>query len=87
MEVTTSQVLYESIRNRKAKIGVNKAQGHVFAGATLPFGMAKAVADSINDNAGGYASDGGPSKFYYETETYSLKEKAAEKNTCLTMML
>ncbi|QYT04720.1 GH92 alpha-1,2-mannosidase [Trichoderma simmonsii] len=34
--------------------------GHVFAGATLPFGLAKAVADSVNDNAGGYASDGGP---------------------------
>ncbi|KAJ6104855.1 glycoside hydrolase family 92 protein [Penicillium sp. IBT 16267x] len=33
--------------------------GHVFPGATLPFGMAKAVADSVNDNAGGYASDGG----------------------------
>ncbi|KAK5991857.1 putative secreted glycosidase [Cladobotryum mycophilum] len=32
--------------------------GHVFAGATLPFGMAKAVADSTDDNAGGYASDG-----------------------------
>lgn len=79
MEVTTSRDLYESIRNEKAKIRVNKAQGHVFAGATLPFGMAKAVADSINDNAGGYASDGGPSKFYYETEACSLREKAAGK--------
>lgn len=38
-------------------------EGHVFAGATLPFGLAKAVADSVNDNAGGYASDGGPSQF------------------------
>jgi putative alpha-1,2-mannosidase len=37
-------------------------KGHVFAGATLPFGMAKAVADSVNDNAGGYASDGEYSK-------------------------
>jgi putative alpha-1,2-mannosidase len=36
--------------------------GHVFAGASLPFGMAKAVADSVNDNAGGYASDGEYSK-------------------------
>ena len=36
--------------------------GHVFPGASLPFGMAKAVADSVNDNAGGYASDGGYSK-------------------------
>lgn len=42
---------------------INKHIGHVFAGATLPFGLAKAVADSVNDNAGGYASDGGPSQF------------------------
>ncbi|KAI1845148.1 hypothetical protein JX266_008695 [Neoarthrinium moseri] len=34
--------------------------GHVFAGATLPFGMAKAVADSTQDNQGGYASNGSP---------------------------
>ena len=33
--------------------------GHVFAGATLPFGMAKAVADTVNDGQGGFASDGG----------------------------
>lgn len=78
MEVTSSQDS-SSLRNKKAKIRANKAQGHVFAGATLPFGMAKAVADSINDNAGGYASDGGPSKFDCETETCSLREKAAEK--------
>ncbi|EED21157.1 alpha-1,2-mannosidase, putative subfamily [Talaromyces stipitatus ATCC 10500] len=31
--------------------------GHVFAGASLPFGMAKAVADSSVDNQGGFASD------------------------------
>lgn len=36
--------------------------GHVFPGATLPYGMAKAVADVVNDNSGGYASDGGDSK-------------------------
>ncbi|CAJ2502726.1 Uu.00g101200.m01.CDS01 [Anthostomella pinea] len=34
--------------------------GHVFAGATLPFGMAKAVADATSDNQGGYASNGSP---------------------------
>ncbi|KAI1081265.1 glycoside hydrolase family 92 protein [Whalleya microplaca] len=34
--------------------------GHVFAGATLPFGMAKAVADSTSDSQGGYASNGSP---------------------------
>ncbi|KAK7908165.1 hypothetical protein PG985_015468 [Apiospora marii] len=34
--------------------------GHVFAGASLPFGMAKAVADSTEDNQGGYASNGSP---------------------------
>ncbi len=36
--------------------------GHVFAGATLPFGMAKAVADSVNDGQGGYATKGGKIK-------------------------
>ena len=36
--------------------------GHVFAGATLPFGMAKAVADSVSDGQGGYATDGGKIK-------------------------
>ncbi|KAK8021063.1 glycoside hydrolase family 92 protein [Apiospora arundinis] len=35
-------------------------EGHVFAGASLPFGMAKAVADSTEDNQGGYASNGSP---------------------------
>ncbi|KAI1332619.1 glycoside hydrolase family 92 protein [Xylariaceae sp. FL0255] len=34
--------------------------GHVFAGATLPFGMAKGVADVTDDNQGGYASNGSP---------------------------
>ena len=33
--------------------------GHVFAGATLPYGMAKAVADSTSDEQGGFATDGG----------------------------
>ena len=36
--------------------------GHVFAGATLPFGMAKAVADSVEDGQGGYATKGGKIK-------------------------
>ncbi len=31
--------------------------GHVFAGATLPFGMAKTVADVSGEIQGGYASD------------------------------
>lgn len=31
--------------------------GHVFPGATLPFGMAKAVADVNGEAQGGYASD------------------------------
>ena len=39
-------------------IGTAKG-GHVFAGATLPFGMAKAVADSLVDGQGGFATDGG----------------------------
>lgn len=37
--------------------------GHVFPGATLPFGMAKAVADvGSSERQGGYASDDGESK-------------------------
>nr|POE82295.1 6-methylsalicylic acid decarboxylase ata [Quercus suber] len=32
--------------------------GHVFAGASLPFSMAKAVADVAGENQGGFASDG-----------------------------
>ncbi|KAI9843619.1 MAG: hypothetical protein M1837_006201 [Sclerophora amabilis] len=32
--------------------------GNVFAGASLPFGMAKAVADVDGDNTGGFATDG-----------------------------
>lgn len=33
--------------------------GHVFAGATLPFGMAKAVPDSVDDGQGGFSTTGG----------------------------
>ena len=32
--------------------------GHVFPGATLPFAMAKAVADVNGEDQGGFASDG-----------------------------
>ncbi|KAI9664970.1 MAG: hypothetical protein M1821_006418 [Bathelium mastoideum] len=38
-------------------IGSNNG-GNVFAGATLPYGMAKAVADVDGDNQGGFATDG-----------------------------
>lgn len=34
--------------------------GHVFAGATLPFGMAKPVADVSVEKMGGFASDRSP---------------------------
>lgn len=34
--------------------------GNSFAGATLPYGMAKAVADVTGENTGGYGSDGSP---------------------------
>lgn len=34
-----------------------EAGGHVFAGASLPFGMAKAVADVTNENQGGFSFD------------------------------
>lgn len=38
--------------------------GHVFPGATLPFGMAKAVADTNGgDGQGGYASNNGDSEY------------------------
>lgn len=36
--------------------------GHVFPGATLPFGMAKAVADVNTELQGGFSSDNGDSK-------------------------
>jgi putative alpha-1,2-mannosidase len=32
--------------------------GHVFAGASLPFSMAKAVADAQGEPQGGFSSDG-----------------------------
>ena len=35
----------------------NHCVGHVFPGATLPFGMAKAVADVDKETQGGYASN------------------------------
>ncbi|KAI9717195.1 MAG: hypothetical protein M1828_007388 [Chrysothrix sp. TS-e1954] len=38
-------------------IGTNN-MGNVFAGATLPYGMAKAVADCSGQNTGGFATDG-----------------------------
>lgn len=39
--------------------------GHVFPGASLPFGMAKSVADTNSDDGqGGYASDDSESKIY-----------------------
>lgn len=71
--------------NSKRK--ADTAQGHVFAGATLPFGLAKAVADSVNDNAGGYASDGGPSKSFYQAERRVARVEATNEGYQLTMML
>ncbi|KAF2995677.1 hypothetical protein E8E13_002696 [Curvularia kusanoi] len=35
-----------------------KSGGNVFAGATLPYGMAKAVADVDGENTGGFSTDG-----------------------------
>ena len=40
----------------------NHGIGHVFPGATLPFGMAKAVADVNTELQGGFASDDGESQ-------------------------
>jgi putative alpha-1,2-mannosidase len=36
----------------------SRAGGNVFAGATLPYGMAKAVADVNGENTGGFSTDG-----------------------------
>lgn len=36
--------------------------GHVFPGATLPYGMVKAVGDSVSDNQGGFSLDSGQGK-------------------------
>lgn len=71
--------------NSKRK--ANNAQGHVFAGATLPFGLAKAVADSVNDNAGGYASDGGPSESFHQAGRRVARVEATNEGYQLTMML
>jgi putative alpha-1,2-mannosidase len=47
--------------------------GHVFAGATLPFGMAKAVPDSVEDGQGGYATKGGKIKGFLLKGLLDLK--------------
>jgi putative alpha-1,2-mannosidase len=60
--LTEVWAFFRSKENRALRALTMHNIGHVFPGATLPFGMAKAVADSVNDNAGGYASDGGYSK-------------------------
>ena len=42
---------------------VNKVwKGHVFPGANMPFGMAKAVADVDKETQGGFASNDGLSE-------------------------
>ena len=57
--------------------------GHVFAGATLPFGMAKAVADvnSDQEDQGGFAPDGGNITGFSHMVTeglYGLLENTAD---------
>ena len=36
----------------------SRGGGNVFAGATLPYGLAKAVADVDGQNTGGFSTDG-----------------------------
>ena len=47
------------LSHRSGRVSINSLLGHVFPGATLPFGMAKAVADVNNpeEKQGGFASD------------------------------
>ncbi|KAL1616821.1 hypothetical protein SLS54_008213 [Diplodia seriata] len=57
-------------------------QGHVFPGATLPFGMAKAVADVGGDGElqGGFASDDSPIQgFSHMVWNASFKEPVSSK--------
>ncbi|KAB8298599.1 hypothetical protein EYC80_000778 [Monilinia laxa] len=50
---------YDRYRSPNENVKKNKKRCHVFPGATLPFGMAKAVADINNpdEKQGGFASD------------------------------
>lgn len=47
--------------------------GNVFAGASLPYGLAKAVANVDGQNTGGFATDG--SNVTGFSRTYSLAER------------
>jgi putative alpha-1,2-mannosidase len=50
----------------------NLHKGHVFPGATLPFGMAKAVADVDKETQGGYASNDADSKSNHALDAFCL---------------
>lgn len=50
--------------------------GNVFPGATLPYGMAKAVADVNGDNQGGYSEQG-----YNVTGMVCSSDLTSESNT------
>lgn len=53
--------------------------GHVFPGATLPFGMAKAVADVDGSEAqGGFASDDSLSELFCSPSLYPPRQGAKE---------
>lgn len=45
--------------------------GHVFPGASMPYGMAKAVADVNDELQGGYSSNDADSKFPTQTDLLS----------------
>jgi len=55
--IATSPPEFDPLAYVDPLIGSNNG-GNVFAGATLPYGMAKAVADVSGQNTGGFATDG-----------------------------
>ncbi len=54
---TTQEEAFDPLPYVNPLIGSNNG-GNVFAGASLPYGLAKAVADVDGQNAGGFATDG-----------------------------
>ncbi|KAH8690760.1 alpha-1,2-mannosidase, putative subfamily [Talaromyces proteolyticus] len=55
---STGNSSFDPLRYVNPLIGTSNG-GHVFAGASLPFGMAKAGPDSDYDNQGGFSTDSG----------------------------
>lgn len=56
-QIVAQNTTFDPLKYVNQLIGTNNG-GNVFAGATLPYGMAKAVADVDGENTGGFATDG-----------------------------